>query len=127
MTGPRGGQRRWRSEAVPLRVLGSTGALVALGLGGCSQGSFHRNVYDSAADCAMDYSASQCTARAEGRATAYLGPVYRMADGVASACRSGDPGGGRTATLRRGIELVQRGGFGSTCRSRSRSWWSSSS
>lgn len=127
MTVPRSKPRRWRSEAVPLKVLGSTGALVALGLGGCSQGTYHRNIYNNAADCVADYSATQCSLRADGTGRAHLGPVYRMVNGVPSACRSSDPGGGRAATLREKVETVQRSGFGATCRTRSRSWWSSAS
>jgi len=127
MSRPHGGGRRWRSEAVPLRVLGSTGALMALGLGGCSSATYHRNTYTSAANCAADYSPVQCTSRpGAGAASVYLGPVYRMVGGVPSSCTSSDPGGGRMASLRTGSELVQRAGFGSSCRSRnrSRSWWS---
>lgn len=111
---------RWRSRAVNLVLLGTAGSLATL-LGGCSgsttySNDYHRNVYASAADCARDYSPSQCTSGSTGGVSRVLGPTYRVVGGLPSACATGDPGPGRLsgglASPRTGIE---RGGFGPSC------------
>jgi hypothetical protein len=124
---------RWRSWAVDLVLLGTTGSLVAL-LGGCSQGTnysndYQRNVYASAADCARDYSPAACTPRASTSAQ-FLGPPYRVVGGLPSACHTSDMGAGRLQAASPRVEIL-RGGFGPSCRragsSRSgRSWRSAS-
>ena len=134
-----GEARRWRSEAVPLRLLGTVGSLVAVGLGGCTPATYQRNVYDTAGDCIVDYSVALCQTSWSGVASNRVyGPVFRMVGGRAVACQSSDPGAGRsTLDAARGVfkanrvavEAVPRGGFGTTCpatassRSGHRSWW----
>ena len=139
-------RRRWRSEAVPLKLLGTAGSLMALGLGGCSmQSTWQRNVYTTPGDCIADYSDTLCKTSWQSVAGSRIyGPVYRMVGSQAVACSSSDPGPGRsTLDATRGvykanrvaIDTVPRGGFGTTCpssssssnwsssRSSSRSWW----
>ena len=112
---------RWKSRSVDLRVLGTAGSLVTL-LAGCSGGSNQRNVYNSEADCGLDYALSVCTTRGYARGGQFFGPVYRVVKGVPQSCNSQDPGPGSLPTHRVSIEPV-RGGLGCSRRS---SWRSGS-
>jgi hypothetical protein len=119
------GRARWRSRGVELLLLGTAGSLATL-LGGCSSGSsthhssdYHRNVYRSAADCAVDYGAELCRVKGEQAfSDRFVGPPYRVLSGRPSACHSSDPGPGRALASPR-VE-IQRGGFGPRCSSSSR-------
>lgn len=121
--------RRWRGKAANLVVVGAAGTLMSTTLGGCSDRStFHRNVYASEKDCAVDYAASECARNGTHVSTKqFLGPVYRMNAGRAAPCRGDDPGPGRVGlgigglTARTGVANVERGGFGTHCTSRSSS------
>lgn len=108
---------RWRSSAVKLALVGAGGAMASLG--GCSGGSHQRNVYNSMADCAADYSMSTCSRKGEQGAGRFLGPVYRMVSGKPNACSSQDPGAGPSWNSSK--IAVERAGFGYSCRSRSTS------
>lgn len=126
----RADQPRWRSRAVNLAVLGTAGSLATL-MAGCSDsGSYQRNVYPSFADCIADYSATACTSRGTPGTAPYVGPSYRVVNGIPRACRAGDPGGGRAPSGRRISIEPARAGFGTSCRrtsssrSRGRSWGS---
>lgn len=117
---------RWRSEAVNLVLVGATTTVVAAGLGGCSRDTFQRNVYRSAGDCAADYDMLRCQSMGQSDGPVrFLGPIYRVSGGVPSACRSSDPGGGRSwrtgTPLFQAKQPVARGGFGASCPSRSTS------
>lgn len=124
-----GGRARWRGRRANLVVLGTAGTLASAGLAGCGDSAtFHRNVYKSEADCALDYNPATCAAQGtralDGQ---FLGPVFRMRNGRADACRGDDPGPGRIGLgiaglgHRVGQVSVERGGFGTSCPSRSRS------
>lgn len=128
---------RWRGRRADLVVLGTVGTLASTGLAGCSDnGTFHRNIYKSEADCLLDYNSTTClSAGTRSMSGTFLGPVYRMAKGRAAPCRNDDPGPGRTGlgllggSARLSVVSVERGGFGTSCpsrgtssRSRSRSW-----
>lgn len=114
---------RWRSRSVDLRLLGTAGSLVTL-LAGCSSGTYHRNVYNSGADCAADYSLSICNQHGSPQSDRFLGPMYRMLNGRGASCDSRDPGPGPLASRRVGVEPVVRGGF--ACRNSRRSYGSRS-
>ena len=127
---------RWRGRRAALLVIGTVGTLASTGLTGCGdRGTFHRNEYKSEADCASDYNATTClSAGTRSMSGTFLGPVYRMSKGRAAPCRQDDPGPGRTGigllgtAARIAVVPVARGGFGTSCpsrsstRSRSRSW-----
>ncbi len=127
---------RWRGRRADLVVLGTVSTLASTGLAGCGDSStFHRNEYKSEADCASDYSSTTClTAGTRTMSGTFLGPVYRMSKGRAAPCRQDDPGPGRTgigllgSVARIAVVPVARGGFGTSCPSRSRTrsrTWSS--
>lgn len=121
--GPAPRPARRRSRAIRLTLVGGAGGLAAI-VGGCSQSdSFHRNLYRSEADCARDYSATMCETRGAKSQDGHLGPVFRMVGGRPRACTSSDPGPGPTWNTRRiDVQAVPRGGFGTSCPSRGRSW-----
>ena len=109
-------QRRRRSSAVNLALLGAAGGLAAT-VGGCSSerpaatSTFHRNVYASVSDCAADYSQGVCAAEGYRTASRFLGPTYAKP----KPCSSNDPGPGPAWNSRRtGVDNVERGGFGTT-------------
>jgi hypothetical protein len=112
---------RRRSRSVNLVLVGVAGTAASLA-GGCSGGvvSYQRNVYNSVADCARDYSAGLCQSRGYSAGTTFVGPVYRLRNGIPSACRSDDPGAGRRGSPRIGTQ-IDRGGFGVSCSRRSSS------
>jgi hypothetical protein len=123
-----GTEKRWRSKAVKLALLGSTGGLMSTTLAGCSlldRGTYHRNVYSSFADCIADYPSFRCSPAGFGSGGHQLGPVYRMVGGVPRACNSSDPGPGSAArggkSPRISVQSVKRGGFGTACATRSTS------
>lgn len=122
-----------RSLAVPLMALGGA-AIFGMSLFGRTH-PVQRNRYDSLEDCARDYSTGQCeldnpvgsnnTSGGYHGGLHYYGPWYRS-DGGGGAR---DPGPGRTmgslsrsmpasgfAGGPRGVELGERGGFGSSGR-----------
>lgn len=118
--------RRRRSRAVRLTIIGSAGGLATL-IGGCSSqpGTWHRNVYGSVEDCAADYTRTVCVTEGTQRPAAFSGPAYRMVGGRPAPCTSSDRGAGPTWNTRRiSVEAVDRGGFGTSCPSRSRRWGS---
>lgn len=118
---------RRRSRAVDLAILGATGGMMT-GLGGCSNATYERNVYASMSDCASDYSLATCSSKGSQGAGVFLGPVYRLQNGRPSRCNSSDPGGGPILGSRKiKTEAVIRSGFGTGCRSSSRSRYRSRS
>lgn len=121
------GLARRRSRSVNLVLVGVAGTAASL-VGGCSGGSisYQRNVYKSLADCALDYSQSTCLAKGYNAGDTYVGPVYRMKNGIPSSCRAEDPGDGRSHSVRFSTQ-VERSGFGVSCSRRSSSSSSSRS
>jgi uncharacterized protein YgiB involved in biofilm formation len=118
---------RRRSRAVDLAILGAAGGMMTA-LGGCSKATYERNVYASMADCAADYSMATCSGKGSQGAGFFLGPIFRLEAGRPSRCDSSDPGAGPPVGSRKlRTETVQRGGFGTGCRSSSRSRYRSSS
>ncbi len=115
---------RWRSGAVKLALVGAGGAVASM-TGCTSSGTHHRNVYNSMADCAADYSMGICSSKGQQGAARFLGPTYRMVSGQPKSCSSQDPGGGPSWNSRK--LAVERSGFGYSCRSSGRSSWSTSS
>lgn len=126
---------RWRSETVNLVLVGATTTVVAAGLGGCSRVTYERNVYDNIDKCIADYDVTRCLSDYQGNGVMrFRGPVYRVKGGVPSACRSTDPGPGRSWRTGRpnyaAKQPVARGGFGISCSqssssSRSSRFWGS--
>jgi hypothetical protein len=107
-----GGKRR--SNIVSLTVLGLFSTVFIADKAIPAATEMRRNIYASRADCERDYSPSQCQAdggssSSGGSGGGYHGPYYTASRSSAPA---GDPGPGRTGTIRASYETSYRGGFG---------------
>ena len=108
---------RRRSKVVKLVLVGVAGTAATMS-GGCSKVSYQRNIYANAADCARDYSQTVCSSKGELGFGNFKGPLYRLVNGIPSACQTGDPGSGAFTSSRKISTQVDRNGFGVSCNRR---------
>jgi hypothetical protein len=95
-------------------------------LSGCgdTDGAERRNMYETRAECEVDYSARECEQQARsGGGFFFLGPLYAgnwRSRGAASYAAGGGPGRAALASPDGVVSratTTQRGGFGTTGRS----------